>query len=227
MMRAMFERQLQHYLALALLLAGVWRATVVFPGVLVGELWGVTTAVWLAIAILVPVVHQFYVWLVWRAELHHAAVSRHLGRKRGFALYGVGFAILIFARLAAISVLAVSNAHTLALSRAIAYALAFVLFVPLAYTLISIHRYFGVKRAFGVDHFDPAYRQMPFVKRGIFRYTGNAMYTFGIFLFWIPGLVLSSQAALVAALFTHLYIWVHYETTELPDIHRIYGRAAQ
>ncbi|MDH3197945.1 MAG: phosphatidylethanolamine N-methyltransferase family protein [Candidatus Krumholzibacteria bacterium] len=223
----MFERQLQHYLALALLLVGVWRATDVFPGVLAGELWGVSTAAWLAVAILVAIVHQFYVWLVWRAELHHAAISRRLGRERGFALYSVGFAILIDARLAAVIILAVSNAQTLALNATASYALAVVLSVPMLHTLVSVHKYFGVKRAFGIDHFDPAYREMPFVRQGIFRFTGNAMYTFGILLFWIPGLVLLSQAALVAAIFTHLYIWVHYETTELPDIRRIYGRAAQ
>jgi hypothetical protein len=223
----MFERQLQHYLGLALLLVGVWRATDVFPGVLAGELWGVSTATWLAVAILVAIVHQFYVWLVWRAELHHAAISRRLGRERGFTLHSVCFAILIVARLVVIIILAVSNANTLGLSPTIAYALAIVLYLPALYTMISIHKYFGVKRAFGIDHFDPAYRDVPFVREGIFRFSANAMYTFGILLFWLPGLVLLSQAALVAAIFTHLYIWVHYETTELPDIRRIYGRSAQ
>jgi hypothetical protein len=28
---------------------------------------------------------------------------------------------------------------------------------------------------------------------------------------------------MVAAVFGHLYIWVHYFTTELPDMRRIYG----
>ncbi|MGH8650439.1 MAG: hypothetical protein ACREUP_14225 [Burkholderiales bacterium] len=34
-----------------------------------------------------------------------------------------------------------------------------------------------------------------------------------------------SPAALGAALFNHLYIWVHYYSTELPDMKRIYGEA--
>jgi hypothetical protein len=40
-------------------------------------------------------------------------------------------------------------------------------------------------------------------------------------------LLLLSQAALLAALFNHLYIWVHYYSTELPDIRHIYGAAAK
>jgi hypothetical protein len=63
---------------------------------------------------------------------------------------------------------------------------------------------------------------VPFVKKGIFRFTGNGMYTFGFLLLWVPGLWFGSFAALFAALFNHLYIWVHYFSTELPDIRRIY-----
>jgi len=32
----------------------------------------------------------------------------------------------------------------------------------------------------------------------------------------------ASQAALWLALFNHIYIWVHYYATELPDMQRIY-----
>ena len=42
-------------------------------------------------------------------------------------------------------------------------------------------------------------------------------------LLWIIGLVFLSQGALLVALFSHVYIWVHYYTTELPDMRRIYG----
>ena len=51
-----------------------------------------------------------------------------------------------------------------------------------------------------------------------------AMYTFGFLIIWVPGLVFYSKAALLAAGFNHIYIWVHYYTTELPDIRYIYGR---
>ena len=48
------------------------------------------------------------------------------------------------------------------------------------------------------------------------------MYTFGFLLIWIPGLWFASTAALFAAMFNHLYIWVHYFATERPDMQRIY-----
>ena len=91
------------------------------------------------------------------------------------------------------------------------------------YLLYSIRKYFGFKRAYGIDHFDESYRNLPFVREGIFRFTGNAMYVFGFLVLWIPGLILFSKAALLAALFNHIYIWVHYYYTELPDIRHIYG----
>lgn len=79
-------------------------------------------------------------------------------------------------------------------------------------------------RAFGADHFDPSMRSIPFVRGGIFRFTSNAMYVFGFLLLWVPALWWASAGALCAALFNHLYIWVHYYATERPDIVRIYGR---
>ena len=61
------------------------------------------------------------------------------------------------------------------------------------------------------------------IKEGIFRYTSNGMYVFGFLLLWVPALWYASAAGICAALFNHLYIWVHYYTTEKPDMRRIYG----
>jgi hypothetical protein len=52
------------------------------------------------------------------------------------------------------------------------------------------------------------------------------MYTFGLMVLYIPALWYASRPALVAAVFGHLYIWVHYFTTELPDMRRIYGTSS-
>ncbi len=49
------------------------------------------------------------------------------------------------------------------------------------------------------------------------------MYVFGLLIFWIPGLLTASSPALLVALFSHIYIWVHYYSTEKPDMARIYG----
>ena len=46
---------------------------------------------------------------------------------------------------------------------------------------------------------------------------------FGLLILWLPGLLLASKAALLAALFGHVYIWVHYFTVEQPDMIHIYG----
>ena len=58
--------------------------------------------------------------------------------------------------------------------------------------------------------------------KGIFKFTNNGMYYFGFLVLYIPALLLFSKAALLAALFNHLYIWAHYFCTEKPDIKVIY-----
>jgi hypothetical protein len=216
-----FERQAHHLVLLALLLAGLFL--LLDPAALAGRYLGLPTGSWLALAIADPIIHQVYVWLVWRSELLHSAVSRRLGRRRGFALYAFGFIVLALLRPALIILLAVSNRNTLRLAPAIADALALVFAALSLYLFYSVACYFGLERAFGIDHFDPAYRNQPFVRQGIFRFTRNGMYTVGFLALWLPGLLWFSKAALLAALFGHLYIWVHYYCTELPDIRRIYS----
>ncbi len=217
----MSKGQAPHYLILAGLLAGV--AALANNGVLTGQFLGITTRYWLILAIAVPVIHQFYVWFVWRAELHFSLISRWFGKRSGFRYYAVGFSILFVFRLLAIITLALANQNSLTLNPAIAVALALAALLPALYLFYSVYRYFGIERAFGIDHFDDRYRTIPFVREGIFRFTNNGMYLFGFLVLWIPGLLLFSKAALLAALFNHIYIWVHYYCTELPDIRHIYG----
>ncbi len=218
----MYTRQPLHLALLGALLAGVFACAYVYDGVLAGQLWGLPTVAWLALAIATPIVHQVYVWFVWRSELVSQWTTRRFG-ENGFFYYAAGFTILFVGRLLTIIALAFSNRGTLALSPALAYTLAFVLLIPSLYLFYSVRTYFGFKRAYGIDHFDESYRGAPFVRQGIFRLSSNAMYVFGFLLLWIPGLLLFSQAALLAAAFNHLYIWVHYYCTELPDMHAIYG----
>ena len=89
--------------------------------------------------------------------------------------------------------------------------------------MYSVLQYFTVKRALGADHFDPEYRSLSLEKRGIFAYTRNGMYTFGLLALYIPGLLWASQAALWLGLLNHLNTWLHYFVTERPDMRRIYG----
>ena len=195
-----------------------------FDRVRAGQLWGVGTATWMWISVALAVAHQSLVWFCWRTELHASLLSRLFG-DRGFLLYAVCFSILGIARVIAVYLLAVSNRDTLQASPMVLKSLALLLSVPTFYLFYSVKRYFGFRRAFGIDHFDEAYRSLPMVRKGIFRFTPNGMYTFGFFLLWIPGLWLASAAALYVATFNHLYIWVHYHCTERPDMKRIYGES--
>lgn len=219
-----FEGQWLHALSLVVLLGlCVWVSRLDAVGA--GALWGIGTGGWFWIAISLAVAHQVYVWFVWRTELHANLMTRWFGAP-AFLLYASGFAVLGIARVAAIFVLAASNERTLEVDPNLGRVLAVVALVPALYLFYSVKRYFTFRRAFGIDHFDPAVRSQPFERRGIFRFTANGMYVFGFLLAWVPGLWWGSLAALAAAAFNHLYIWVHYYATERPDMRRIYGVTA-
>jgi hypothetical protein len=217
----MFEKQGWHFFFLALLLVGI--ALLARGDVLAGQLLGINTQVWLWIAIAVPVAHQVTVWLLWRGQLNHGWMTSWFG-EYGFPVYKVLFTVLFVARPVSLILLGISNFNSLPLNPTLAYVLAGILFVPFAYTMYSVAHYFGINRAYGIDHFDRSYRDKPFVKQGMFKYTDNAMYKFGFLVLWAIALVFLSKAALLAAAFNHLYIWVHFYFTELPDIRRIYAR---
>jgi hypothetical protein len=221
----MFKKQGQHFLHLIVLLLGVYFLAT--GDVLSGQLWGIGTQTWLWIAIGIPVLHQFIVALLWRAELYHNQMTGWFGNQ-AFTVFKVIFTVLFVGRPVTLILLGISNANTLNLNPALAYVIAGILFIPFAYTMYSVFHYFGVDRAYGEDHFKPAlYKDRPFIKQGMFRFTDNAMYKFGFLILWAIALVFLSKAALLAAAFNHLYIWVHYYFTELPDIEFIYGRSSK
>ena len=221
-MREIFERQWIHGVMLVVMLAALWLMSRGCSCLHRGAFWGIDTYTWFWIAVAVPIAHQIVVWFCWRTELHRGLMSRVFGR-HAFAVYAVIFTLLFVGRLVAIIGLAEASRATLAVDPAILKTLAVIIGFPAAYLFYSVARYFGVKRAYGADHFDAAYRTMPLVREGIFRFTSNGMYIFGLLVLYIPGLWMASGPALLAALFNHAYIWVHYFTVELPDMRRIYG----
>lgn len=221
-LKLVFERQIWHYLFLAVLLAGL---SIIggSDNFLKGEWLGIGTYEWLIISIMLSMMHQFYVWFVWRSELHLSLITRTFGEK-GFKYYGFGFFLFFLSRFVSLWGLAISNRWSFEVSQAVLNLIAVIILFPAAYTLYSVKKYFTVTRALGIDHFDPAYGKKGFVRGGIFKYTRNGMYTFGLLFMWLPGLLFASKAALAVALFSHVYIWVHYYTLEKPDIKRIYGK---
>ena len=220
-MRLVFEKQLRHLVLLILLLAASVAVSRT-AGFLAGSAWGWSTAAWFYLALGAAVAHQVYVGFCWRMQLHYSLLTRALGPK-AFDYYAAVFIFFMLARGAAILLLAFASRNSLDVNRLALNILAVVIAVPVLYVHYSVMRYFSLRRALGIDHFDPSYRDRPMVRQGIFRFTSNGIYTFGLLILWIPGLVFASRAALLAALFHHLYIWVHYFTTEKPDLKRIYG----
>jgi protein-S-isoprenylcysteine O-methyltransferase Ste14 len=216
-----FERQIHHILSLIAILGAILLLAR-FGDVWSGVYLGISTRNWFFIALAIPILHQFFVMITWRMELHYATLSRRF-RSKGFTVYAVPFMILLISRLLSILALAISNRLSLPVNRLLLSGMAAILLVPLFFVAQGIVRHFGIQRALGIDHFDSSYRNTPLVREGIFKYVGNAMYTLGLLVLWLPGLLLASRAALLAALFNHIYIWVHYFTVELPDMRHIYG----
>lgn len=223
-LRLIFEKQWIHALFLTVsffLLVEVSG----FERVHAGQFRGVGTTAWFWIAVGLAVAHQSLVWFCWRTQLHGSLFTRTLG-EWGFRVYAIAFSVFGIARAVAVFLVAESNRGTLDVPTILLRLLALILALPTVYLFYSVKRYFGFKRAFGIDHFDETFRSRPMVRRGIFRFASNGMYVFGFLILWIPGLWYASTAALCVALFNHLYIWVHYYSTELPDMKRIYGGTA-
>jgi len=170
-------------------------------------------------AIVIPVVHQLVVWLVWRLELQYETISRTIGLRGYLATFFVLFA----GRFISLLVLAWADRGSLGLGFAAATILAITFALPGSYAMYSVKRYFGMTRAAGADHFETRYRNMPLVKEGIFRFTRNGMYLYAFLLFWAIAIGFNSSAALVVAVFSHIYIWVHFYTVEKPDMEFIYS----
>jgi len=188
-----------------------------------GALWSINTKTWFWMAIAVPILHQIYVWIIWRLELYKNTFTSRYGVSRAFKIYSVGFTLLFICRMIFIIILALSSQKSLSLKPIIAYLIAAGITPVVIYLFYSVMKYFTLERAFGIDHFYKNYNK-PYVKGGIFRYTNNGMYVYGLLILYLPGLLLLSKAALVVALFNHIYIWVHYYCTERPDMKVIYGK---
>lgn len=216
------EHQLWHLLSLIILLGGIYFLTKENTSFFDGSYLGLKNSSWFIIAILSPIVHQVYVLVCWRLELYYQSISKVFG-SFGFLIYKVLFTILIISRLVSILILAIASSKTLEINTILSYLISIIFVILAGYLFYSVKFYFGFDRAFGVDHFQPEeLSQVPFVKQGIFKYTNNGMYIFGFLILWVPGLLLFSKPAILAAIFNHLYIWVHYYFTELPDIKYIY-----
>lgn len=219
-----YTSQVWHVISLSILLFLAYITTQSDSRFLNGNLFNISTKAWFTIALASAILHQFYVLFTWRYELYHQSLTKAFGQ-RAFKIFKVGFAVLIISRPVTVILLAISNANTLYINPRLKYILSSLLLIPVIYLAYSVRKFFGIDRAFGIDHFYPEkYRNEEYVKEGIFKYSSNAMYVFGFLFLWIPGILLCSKAAIVAAMFHHVYIWVHYYCTERGDMAFIYDR---
>jgi hypothetical protein len=216
-----FRRQVQHWTLLIVLLGITWAIRPQFE--IEGPVFaGLSVRTWFLLSLGIPILHQVFVWFAWRAELCYSAVSRTFGEK-GFEIYAVLFSVIGISRVLSVIGLGIADFQSLSLHPGLTAVLLILLTPAAVYTGYSVGKFFGFRRAFGIDHFDPAYRNKPFVKGGIFKYFNNGMYWCGFLVFWVAAIACDSRLALLAALFNHAYIWVHYHCTEKPDMRLIYG----
>jgi len=173
---------------------------------------------WFMIAMSVPIIHQAYVWICWRSELCWQSISKTIG----FKAYAIIFFILGLSRFSAI-VLCFVDYGSLYKPGILAWVISIIFFIPGIYTMYSVKKYFGFLRAAGADHFDPKYRDMPFEKRGIFKWSPNAMYVFAIGIPFAFAVATGSQSMFVVATYTYISVWLHYFCTEREDFKIIYG----
>ena len=223
MNKNIFQYQTWHLLLLTALLVLLTTYISQNPQTLIGSYLNISPRTWFYLAVAVPITHQIYVMLVWRFELYQRTFSKRWGMYHAFKIYTIGFSILFASRLISIILLAISTQHSWDISPLIAYATAAIITPLVLYLFYSVKTYFTMERAYGIDHFEPHYNK-PYIKQGIFKYTDNGMYIFGLMILYLPSLLLFSKAAFIAALFNHIYIWVHYYCTEKPDMRTIFGK---
>ncbi len=214
-----FYRQHWHLLALGLLVPAAFYAAGPYLGQ--GSVLGIPDRTWFILSISFAILHQVVVWLVFRLQLGWGSLTKVFGRY-DLMVWAVIFFPLLISRPLFLVALGRANEGTLVFDGRAALFLGLIILIPALYTLYSVFRYFGLYRALGGDHFREIHRKMPLVNKGAFRYSGNAMYVYAFLLLWSIALFHQSQGALIAAVFQHLYIWVHYYTVEKPDMDLIF-----
>ncbi len=221
----MFYRQHYHLVALAVLILLMFIASFQ-PGMMEGQLWGLKTLSWFMITIGVVILHQLYVWACWRSELHFRTLTEHLGRT-AFPVYGFFAVLFLIGRPTFVLLTAISNQQSIPIPDWMAWTLSVLFGLLFVMTVITLVRHFSLTRILGGDHFYRDIREAGLVKSGLFQYIPHPMYSVGMLGMWIPGIIFRSQAALLLALFQHLYIWVHYYTLEQPDMEQLYTEHAE
>ncbi len=215
-----FYRQIQHLMFILVMAPGAFYLAGPY---LDDKLYlGMADRTWVDLLIAAVVLHHIYVWLVFRLQICYGLLSRIFGRA-DMAVTGIFFISFVIARIMLLFAVGMSDFGSMWIPRFVQLIISLALLVPFSYTMWSVKKYFGIGRAMLGDHFREKYRKMPLVREGAFKYTSNAMYSFGFLGFWSIAFLCGSQAALALAIFQHAYIWVHMYCVEEPDMKIIHG----
>ncbi|RLA64919.1 MAG: hypothetical protein DRQ88_09860 [Epsilonproteobacteria bacterium] len=188
-----------------------------------GSWLGLSSKQWFYISMATAVIHQFFVWLIWRLELCFGTITK-VFKGAGFRLYTTIFSIFILSRPFTLIVLGMTDYGSLKISTGFQVTLLMLMIPPWVYAMYSIVRYFTFDRAYGIDHWHPEkYKDAGMIKKGIYKFTNHGMYFYAILILWIIAIGFKSQWALLGAFFHHVAVWIHYHATERPDIKIIYG----
>jgi len=216
-----YKGQLIHLVSYGALLT-ICLITVDWKALSQQSLWGIQGRLIFILSLAMAPLHHFYVWYVWRSELCYHRISP-LFKGKGFRVYGVGFAVIALVRVLSVLLVGVADDSSIKMHWVLTWIDGPLMAALALYAVYSTHRYFGYERAIGGDHFFDKYKEMPFVRKGIFRYSSNSMYMFGLMLILLPGIWCSSEAALILGVYHYIAGWIHYFCTERPDINVIYG----
>ena len=139
--RKIFEYQIWHLISLIAMIFAINSYVTRSSEMLSGIFWGINTTTWFWLAIAIPIIHQVYVWLIWRFELYQRTFTKRYGLKRSFNVYAVGFSILFVSRLIAIIILAYSDKNTLHINPVLTYVLAALITPLVIYLFYSVKKY--------------------------------------------------------------------------------------
>ena len=220
-MSRVFRYQGYHLLLYLAIGAILYAATMQIPA---GhrQVWGYSARELILLSWIFAGAHQAWIAFFWRMELHRGKISAWFGRA-GFPIFATGFVVFFLSRMLLLIPISFASAQTAPIPPAVSITLILVTTPFIVWGLYSVTVYFSVIRAFGADHFDPAWRNASLEKRGIFKYIPNAMYTVVLLLIYHPGLFWLSAPGLLAAAAHHALVWCHYFCTEKPDMKEIYG----
>ncbi|MDH3230129.1 MAG: hypothetical protein OEN55_10080 [Alphaproteobacteria bacterium] len=220
-MARVFRYQGYHLLLYVAIGAALYAAVVQFPD---GDpqVWGLSAREMILLSWTFAALHQGWIVFFWRTELYYGKISAWFG-PAGFAIFRIGFVAFASCRLLLLIPISMATAETASIPRVVSVALIAVTTPFILWGLYSVFVYFGATRAFGADHFDPAYRKGSLEQRGIFKYIANSMYTVVLLLLYHPGLLWHSWPGLITAAAHHALVWTHYFCTEKPDMKAIYG----